>query len=75
MRNLLTITRIQGGVNECYPPRVVLFSLVDFVELPLATFQGKLGVASGGERIARAVGDLLQGVRDPRKVHRFNEDG
>ena len=59
LRNLLTIARNRGGVNDFRPTPVFFPILVDGLQLPGARIQHKSGYVLVAQPIARAVGHDL----------------
>jgi hypothetical protein len=59
LRNLLTITRNAGGVNDFDAARDVFPALLDAVQYPGAAFKRKMGLPLDAQLVAGVVGDVL----------------
>ena len=73
LRNLLTIARKRGGVNDFCPTPQDFSTLFDRVQLPGPIFECKIGLALDTQLVAGVVGNPLQRSGHPVQVYALSK--
>ena len=76
LRNLLTITRNRGGVNDFAAPRLEFHSqLLNVVHCPRSVHEREVRSTLGAQAVTGVVSDLLHRIRNAGHVNTLDEIG